>query len=344
MSSGGTSRRALLATCVSAVVGGFAGCSAVQEPQDGLSSPSTPAGAPDHVDEAIATARSSIGSALEELEAMEVIVDGRIGIDTDTKFAEASEVESAAVTEPITEARESLSGVEGDADDERVERIEALLDLASYTNAKYGEYLALVQTFSYLDIALQAFAARQAGEALAMVQNSRTNLEAASERYRAATEALASMTDSTTPAASGFDVTAERDEQAYVSTLLSRWEPGTAGVEAYVRGLVRTRNAFTALEEASYSKAETAATQARSDFIGGSEHLETAIERDVEVFASSVVGFECQSEGFIAVADTLIKAARAGRASEMARADEFVAKADTHIDTATEGCSVGNSG
>ncbi|WP_336133309.1 hypothetical protein [Natronomonas amylolytica] len=296
------------------------------------------------MDEAIATARSSLDSALEELEAMEVIVDGRIGIVTDTKFAEASEVESAVVTEPITEAREVLSGVEGDADGERVERIEALLDLASYTSAKYGEYLALVQTFSYLDIVLQAFAARQAGEALTMAQNSRTNLEAASERHRAATEALASVTDPVTPAVPAFDAAAERDEQAYVSTLLSRWEPGTAGVEAYVRGLVRTRNAFTALEETSYSRAKTAATQARSDFIGGSERLETAIERDVEVFASPVIGFECQSEGFIAVADTLVKASHAGRAGETARADGLVAEADARVDAAVEDCSVGNSG
>lgn len=344
-------RRRILTACGTALAGALAGCNggdpATETPTETATATPTPTSeatatteptAP-AVTEALETARPTLTTAFEAVQALQVIEDGEIGSESDDQFREFTTHDRSDVYDPLTVVRDTLVPVREEGSPAQRARVESLLALGEYTNTKYREYEALAEGFSRLYRGVDAYTTNEIVSASEYLTDMREDLGTISQKRVEASQLLQQFADGdTVPDVEPFSIADEQTEQTTVSTLVYRWEPGARGLAQNFTATVGLARANAAFEDGAYERVVRAAQLARDGFQQAEATIPTALDRDVSLFASFLGATVCRTSGLATAAATLRAAGEAGLSGDDATATTRYETANDQYAQAFQNC------
>lgn len=342
-------RRNVIAACGTAVSGVIAGCSDQQNEDEDNShgSPSTSTEQPATetptgnagTDDEIETARAELRRALRRIDGMEVIVDGEIGIVTETKFSEAADTDEDDVLRPIKSAEKELKSVSSEGDSQEANHVETLLEVATYAELKYRKHVSLALTFSNLERSIDALDSVTGQDSMTYIESGQEQLADTADYLVDAEERLARIEDRpTSPEVSNFEPAREREELDYIASLLFRWDVGFDGLELAADGIKRYDDTMRMILDENYEIGERNAISTRETFEDSNEYLQETLDRDAEIFTEDIQLYRCMTAGFNEAADILVSAAQTGNEGDKDHAEELVVEAQEHQEEVINGC------
>lgn len=267
----------------------------------------SPTETPDRVARAVSTARSEVATAIERLDAAEVVEEGEVGIVTSNAFAEYARAESPRP--PIRRAREELDVVSDRATGDRGRAVNGLLFLCEYLETRADQHDRIVDGFSSFYEANDAFPTELKLEtARGAVEDVRTLREQV-ETARSVLDRIAPRTDAL--GVPGFGVDAARERQSTFQRIGREFEPAFAGALSTMQVVGLLSATAPAIERGNYERAAGFAADAAVAADNATGRLGTAFERDVRHYRTTFERHRCLATELRTVAERYADSAEA---------------------------------
>jgi hypothetical protein len=290
----------------------------------------------DEVTRAIRTSRKELATALDRLQAAEVVVDGRVGIVTENAFAEYARAKPPRP--PIRTARDRLDGVSDRATGQEQRAVNGLLFLSQYLLTRAGEHDDIVDGFSSF---YQADRALPGALKLEVARSAVGNMRGLAEHVTTAREAL----DRVEPWAdalgvAGFDLAAAREQQATFEAIAREFRPAFSGALSTMRALGLVSATRPAIERGRFEQADGFASTAVTATENARSRLDTALEHDVRHYEAVFERDRCVAGGLATAAARYGESARAFAAENPERGRERYRAAQDALDATESECGV----
>jgi hypothetical protein len=290
----------------------------------------------DGVKRAIETSRKELVTALERLDAAEVVVGGRVGIVSGNAFAEYARVDPPRP--PIRAARDRLDAVSDRATGEDQRAVNGLLFLSHYLLTRAAGQDDIVDGFSSFYRADQALPGELKLEVARSAVGTMRGLAQHVTTARKALDRVEPRGDAVGVA--GFDLTAARNRQATFEAIASEFRPAFAGALSTMRALGLVSATRPAIERGRFGQAEGFASTAVTATENARPRLDTALERDVRHYRGVFERDRCLAGGLATVATRYGESARAFLAENPEHGRERYRAAQDVLDATESECGV----
>ncbi|QLD87346.1 hypothetical protein HWV23_16980 [Natronomonas halophila] len=313
-----TNRRTVLKLFAAGGTAGFAGC------------PNSTSG--NNKEDAIAVARSELSQAVEILNNIGVVANGRLTVGLE-KFEGYSPKEITAHTDVVSESLSHDEGEEG-----RVLSISSkILNKTAY------QYESIENVFRTFSSYKQRYIEDDYANAMQTGNQFTTYLSEVTERSNIITENLASLNEAghETPV-DGFSIQRWAHEQGAILESTEPMTPLGIGFVRHANGMRTLQRAAGNKRDGQYQNAIKQASEAQDSFKIAEEKFSESLDLGIEYRRTLVGEFACLSRGFLNSTELVIESLEAYADGEESMGDDLWKQAISHINKVNDTCLAGS--